>query len=418
MNATAIRPFSLLVKPASADCNLRCRYCFYIDRLGLYPENRVHRMSDATLEAMIRTFMATPQSQYAFGWQGGEPTLMGLPFFERIVELQQRHGKQGTVVCNGLQTNATLIDELMARHFGAYNYLVGVSLDGPPEVHDHYRKNIGGAGTHAAVMRGIENLKQHNVAFNILTLVNDRVAARGGGIYRYLREQGFLYHQYIPCVEFDETGALRPFAVEGKAWGAFLCAVFDEWIKTDTRTVSVRLFDTILQYYIEGVRNTCSMGRDCRQYFVVEYNGDIYPCDFFVYDDLRLGNVRAVDWAALQQSQAYADFGILKQQVNPACRACPYLEVCVGDCLKHRFRRGRDPEQLTSLCEGWKMFYEHTLDDFRRLAKEYLAERAAEAGRARARAGMPSRPAPSRKPRPNDPCPCGSGKKHKKCCGR
>ena len=411
-----MQPFSLLVKPASADCNLRCAYCFYLDRCRLYPDSKTHRMSEAVLERMVASYMATEQPTYAFGWQGGEPTLMGLPFFERVTDLQKRHGRRGAVVANGLQTNTTRIDDDFAKHLAKYHFLVGCSLDGPPELHDHYRRYGGGRGSHADVMRGIGCLRRQGAEFNILTLVNDVNGARPGEIYRYLRDQGFLFHQYIPCVEFNPKGEPMPFTLSGEAWGDFMCAIYDEWIGGDTRRVSVRLFDSILTRLVEGTYNVCHMGCNCRQYFVVEHNGDIYPCDFFVFDDLKLGNVMQDDWGELQRSETYVEFGKQKALWNPACDECECLMFCSGDCLKHRYRLERDPRALSRLCKGWKQFYAHALPGLRRLAGEVRAERQRESLATRARPQPP--PQPPRSVGRNDPCPCGSGKKYKKCCGR
>ena len=410
------RPFSLLVKPASADCNLRCEYCFYLDRAGLYPESPRHRMSDEVLERMVRTYMATEQPTYAFGWQGGEPTLMGLDFFKRVTDLQKKHGRRGAVVANGLQTNATLINDEFAKHLAEYHFLCGVSLDGPAEIHDHYRKDARGRGSHADVLRGIECLKRNRVEFNILTLVNNLNVARPKETYRYLCDSGHLYHQYIPCVEFDERGDLMSFSVGGEAWGGFLCGIFDQWIAGDTRRVSVRLFDSILTRLVEGAHNVCHMGRDCRQYFVVEHNGDIYPCDFFVTEDLRLGNVMEAAWDDLQQSDAYRAFGACKAEWNRACSECPWLTFCSGDCLKNRYRVDRNPRGLSVLCEGWRRFFAHAAPGLEKLAGEIVAERRRAQTQAemdaRVRSGGPACEPVGR----NAPCPCGSGKKYKKCC--
>lgn len=409
-----MKPFSLLIKPASADCNLRCAYCFYLDRCGLYPDSPVHRMNEETLARMISSFMAVPMPQYAFGWQGGEPTLMGLDFFRRAVALQRKHGRPGAVVANGLQTNGTLIDEQMAAFFAEYKFLLGVSLDGPPEVHDFYRKDAGGQGTHARVIRATELLARHGVEYNILTLVNNLNGRDGAALYRYLTDHSFFYQQYIPCVEFDAAGRPLPFAVGSAQWGEFMCGVYDEWRKADTRRVSVRLFDSLIQYYLEGVRNCCNMGGDCRQYFVVEHNGDVYPCDFFVEKKLLLGNVNTDTWEQMQGSALYGEFGAQKSRWSAACAQCDYLEVCAGCCLKNRLHGdNRDPRQLSHLCEGWKIFYAHALPGLRELAQTLRREREAAARRETAR------PAPRPvKPRPNDPCPCGSGRKFKLCCSQ
>ncbi|MHB1191375.1 MAG: anaerobic sulfatase maturase [Armatimonadota bacterium] len=337
------------MKPASADCNLRCEYCFYLEKSALYPEG-AHRMSDEVLERLVSGYMATDQPVYAFGWQGGEPTLMGVDFFRRVTELQQKHGRPGSTVSNGLQTNATLIDDDLAGHLSRYNFLLGVSIDGPEGMHDRYRRNAAGSGSHTSVLRGVECLRWHGVKFNALALVNSLNARHGGEVYRYLRDTGIGYHQYIPCVEFG-----REYSVDGESWGEFLCEVFDEWYAKDTRNVSVRLFDTLLALLVDDARNACHIGDDCRQYFLVEHNGDVYPCDFFVEPALKLGNVMTHTWAEMQASEAYRVFGARKKEWSEACAGCEYRSYCMGDCPKHR------AQGLSVLCSGWKRFFRHAL---------------------------------------------------------
>ena len=371
------KPFSLLIKPASADCNINCSYCFYLEKKSLYPEQKVHRMSDAVLEGMIASYMRTEQPQYSFGWQGGEPTLMGLDFFRKVTDLQQKYGSKGAIVANGLQTNATLITNEMAEHFSKYKFLLGVSLDGPTEIHDLYRKNLAGAGSHADVMKALGILNKNNVEFNILTLVSKANVAKAEEVYAYLVGNGFLYHQYIPCVEFDADGKPLPWTITGEEWGNFLCSIFDRWLATDTRQVSVRLFDSILMYLVEGQRNVCVMGRNCCQYLVVEHNGDVYPCDFFVRPELKLGNIADTTWEQLQASATYKDFGALKSKCSSACVTCKFFEMCSADCLKNRLPQSRNnPRTLSWHCEGWKIFYEHSLRKFKKLAERIKRERA------------------------------------------
>ncbi len=411
-------PFSLLIKPASADCNLRCEYCFYLDRCELYPESTVHRMSEEALETMVSSYMATNQPQYAFGWQGGEPTLMGLPFFEKVIELQKKHGRPGSFVANGLQTNATLIDDDFAKHFAKYHYLLGISLDGPAEIHDRYRNNAAGRGSHADVLRGIEACKRHGAEFNILVLVSQANVHRVKEVYRYLVDLGFFYHQYIPCVEFDEKGNVLPFSINGEEWGGFLCGLYDEWYQSDTRKVSIRYFDSLLSYQVDGIRNICHMGYNCCQYFVVEHNGDIYPCDFFVRRDLRIGNVMENNWDEALKSSEYHAFGRQKRQWVEACDNCEYVAYCAGDCLKHRLLTpASSAKTLSVLCEGHKEFFEHTLPGLRKLADVIKKERALHAAQEAASRQRPAAPAPAGPVGRNEPCPCGSGKKYKKCCG-
>lgn len=392
-----MRPFSLLVKPASADCNLECTYCFYLDRNKLYPGHHRHQMSSEVLERTISTYMATDQPQYTFGWQGGEPTLMGRAFFKKVTELQERYGRRGASVTNGLQTNGTLMSDELAAHLSAYNFLVGISIDGPAELHNRYRLKAGGhRGTHADVIRGLELLRKHHVEFNVLTLISAANVEHPKEVYRYLRDDlGISFHQYIPCVEFDQEGNLLPFAVTGEQWGSFLNGIFDEWAGEDVRKVSVRNFDAVISMMIENQPTVCTLGRDCRQYFVVEFNGDVYPCDFFVEEGRRLGNVTTDNWYDLWRSPLYREFGAQKRRWNPECESCPYLKYCAGDCPKHRVAQAgagpaastdglprmavpaAEPEAgtVSRLCAGWKAFYAHSLPDFENLAADVWSER-------------------------------------------
>ncbi len=369
-------------------------------------------MSDRVLERMIASYMATAQPVYYFGWQGGEPTLMGLEFFLKVTELQKKYGRRGVAVSNGLQTNATLIDDEMAAHFSKYRFLVGVSIDGPGEIHDRYRVHSAGRGSHADVLRGIDCLKRHNVEFNALVLVSSANVTRAKELYHYLRDLGIYYHQYIPCVEFDNNGQPLIFTISAKQWGDFLCDIFDEWIKWDTRRVSIRWFDSIISYLVEGRFTVCQMEQNCCQYFLIEYNGDIYPCDFFVRPELKVGNIWDASWPELLQSQIYSDFGAQKAQWHKECDNCEDLPYCSGDCLKHRLFHGtKHPRQLSWLCHGYKRFFQRALPGLRNLADTIKKERF----EARMQGG---RLDSSSKIGRNEPCPCGSGSKYKKCCGR
>lgn len=369
-------------------------------------------MSDAVLKRMITSFMHLPLSNHAFGWQGGEPTLMGLDFFKRVIELQQQLGRKGSLVSNGLQTNGTLLNDDWAKHLARYKFLVGVSLDGPKDIHDLNRTYGNQQGSHADVLRGIAALQRHEVSFNILTLVNRANVDRAREVYRYHCEQGFLFQQYIECVEYDGKGQRLPYSITAEEWGNFLCELFDEWRKHDTRRVSIRLFDSILVKLVEGVGNVCQMGEDCRQYLVVEHNGDIYPCDFFVEEDLLLGNLMQHQWQEILAAERYRIFGARKRLLPPDCEGCPYRHVCAGDCPKNRLPGLTSAPRLSGLCAGWKQFYAHALPHFERLAAEIRAERQ------QSRVRPPPAQAQGIPPGRNDPCPCGSGRKYKKCCLR
>lgn len=388
MNTPApIRPFSLLIKPASGDCNLQCEYCFYLDpHSSFYPETRTHRMSYEVLERMTKSYLETPQpagQPYLFSWQGGEPTLMGVDFFVAATALQKKYKQPNTTCTNAFQTNGVLVDERFAKFLAQEKFLTGISLDGPKEIHDHYRHRCGGAGgTFDAVMKATRTMKAAGAEFNILTLVNDRNAKEPQRVYEFLCNEGFLFHQYIPCVEPDGQGGVKPYSVSPEAWGDFLCGLFDAWYPKDTRRVSIRLFDAIFNLLVLGERNQCTMCNNCSQYLVVEYNGDIFPCDFFVEKRLKLGNLMQDSWDDFLANPVYAAFGEQKLQTNPLCEHCQFNWLCVGDCLKHRFcSGGGSPRRLSHLCEGWRRFFAHTLPRFKALAETFVAEQQRQARR-------------------------------------
>ncbi|HLP60496.1 MAG TPA: anaerobic sulfatase maturase [Candidatus Deferrimicrobium sp.] len=368
------KPFSLLIKPASADCNQHCAYCFYLNHAKHYLHQR-RRMSLKTLKRIISNYLKTQQPQYVFTWQGGEPTLMGIDFYKQAVKFQREYAAPGAVVVNGLQTNALLIDNPFAEFFARHHFLLGVSLDGPAYIHDQYRKHKNGTGSYQKVRRGIDYLVRNAVEFNILTLISRANVKKGKEVYQFLCEQGFNYHQYIECVEFDTRGRPLPYTITGEEWGNFLCEIFDEWIKSGIYRVSIRLFDAILSHMVQNRYTVCSMGPSCGQYFVVEYNGDIYPCDFFVRDNLKLGNIEKDSWLDLLSSPVLANFAAQKNKWHNRCAQCEYLEFCCGDCLKNRFYTQTNPAQLSWLCKGWQIFYQHTLPSFRDLAEKIRQSR-------------------------------------------
>ncbi len=375
-------PFSLLIKPSSADCNLECTYCFYLSRKELYPEQHRHQMSERVLESLVSSYLATRQPVYTFGWQGGEPTLMGRAFFRKITEAQQRFGRRGTTISNGLQTNGTMVTAELASHLARYRFLVGLSIDGPREIHDENRVRPSGRGSYQDTLRAVELFRRHHVEFNVLSVVSTANVGEPERVYQHLKSLDVAYHQYIPCVEFDESGNPLPFTITGKQWGEFLIGIFDQWISNDTEQVSVRNFDAVLSMLVDNRPTTCTLARICNQYFVVEWNGDVYPCDFFVDKEKRLGNLLADSWEDLASSPLYREFGRRKSRWSDECARCPYLRLCAGDCPKMRYRFGEDPTSLSWLCEGWKLFYAHALPELKRLAKRVKARRLAAARQA------------------------------------
>jgi uncharacterized protein len=364
-----LEPFSLLVKPASADCNLDCTYCFYKGKYKLYPEEKSRRMSTTTLEVLIKSYMATNQPQYAFSWQGGEPLLMGHDFFKRVTDFQIKFGRSGASVANAVQTNAILISDQLAQHFRQYKFLLGVSLDGPAELHDKYRCYSNGVGSHSQVMSGLDTLRRYGVKTNVLTLVNSLNARHPSQIYQYLINIGVFFHQYIPCVEFDNAGLLQPYALSPKLWGEFLCGIFDLWYPNDVGKISVRYFDSLLIYLATGKYNICHMGRNCNNYLLVEHNGDIYPCDFFVEPQLKIGNICEDSWKDVVLKNEYQHFSRSKSNWIEECDNCNYLSVCSADCLKFRLRGGSNAFQKSLLCKGYKQFFRHALPKLEKLAK-------------------------------------------------
>ena len=370
------RPFSLLVKPAGPDCNLACTYCFYLSKSSLFGR-QLHRMSTQVLEAMTAAYMATDQPVYTFGWQGGEPTLMGVEFYRKAVALQKRYGRPGAQVANGLQTNGTRITDELAALFAEYRFLIGVSIDGPPELHDHYRPYESGRNSHAEVLRGVERLRAHGVEHNVLTVVNAHTVEHPRTLYRYLKDLGFEYHQYIPCVEYEPDGTLRPYSIDGPRWGRFLRELYDEWAH-DPEPASIRHIDALMQHALGGPPAMCSLASSCRQYFVVEHTGDVYPCDFFVSEDMKLGNVQTHRFGQMWQSPLFKQFGQLKRMLPDECRQCEYLSWCRGDCPKHRVGGATNPvavmqtasePPVSTLCSGWKDFFATSLTDIQRQAQ-------------------------------------------------
>lgn len=326
-------------------------------------------MSGDCLEKCIASYMQTEQRVYSFGWQGGEPSLMGLGFFQQAVTLQQQYGRSGAVISNGFQTNGTMLSGSLAEFFTQYKFLVGLSLDGPEHIHNRYRRTIGGRGSFKNAMGGIKTLRRRQGEFNILTLVSEANVHHAGEVYDFLRNEDLRYHQYIPCVEFDSQGKRQPWAITGEDWGRFLLELFSRWYPRDIRRVSIRLFDSILNYLVYGQHNVCSMGNSCDHYFLVEHTGDIYPCDFFVDSELKLGNIQTDSWQTLRASPAYGEFAARKQILHTPCSDCELCTYCGGDCPKYRTRDGR-----SFLCEGWKLFYAETLPVFRDLAKQLTAQ--------------------------------------------
>jgi uncharacterized protein len=367
---------SVLVKPAGPDCNMACAYCFYREKEAMFPGAPNHRMSEEILDETIRQVMSQPVSSVSIGWQGGEPTLMGLPFFQKAVDLQIKYG-QGKSVGNGLQTNGRAIDDAWTSFLGKYQFLVGLSLDGPEHVHDRYRRLAGGQATWSKTVEAAKRLLDAGVAVNALVVVNDYSVRFPNEIYEFHKRLGLVHMQFIPCVEPDPADASRAaqFSASAEAFGDFLIRIFDLWradFKGGAPTTFIRWFDSLFYRYVDKEPPECDLLRECGPYLVIEHNGDVYACDFFVEPDWKLGNVLTGKLSHMLNSARQTYFGRLKADLPAACRACEWLWLCRGGCTKDRLRDPRDAG-LNHFCRGFRMFFAHADPPFRALAADWKA---------------------------------------------
>ena len=349
--------FSLLVKPVGSACNLACDYCFYSLANGAQVPAPAS-MPSAVLERMLATYLAEPLASPAVAFQGGEPLLAGEDFFREAAAIAARAHRR---VSFSVQTNGTLITPSLARFFAEEGWLVGVSVDGPATLHDIHRHTPSSSPSHADVLAGLSALRSVGVEFNVLTLVTSANAGAAETVYRHLRDDiGARFLQFIECT------SPAPYAVSGSAWGEFLCRLYDVWRACgDERRVSVRLFDTIVLRLLGGPPDACPFASDCRNYFVVENDGSVYPCDFHVSPEWRLGDVMHDSWSSLVESPLYAAFGQRKSDLPSQCLECPYCFICQGDCV-----RNRAPGGPSRLCAGWRRFFDHAIPGLAELARD------------------------------------------------
>jgi len=355
---------SVLVKPVSADCNLSCTYCFYLPKARLYPEVETHRMSDEVLAKLTAQILSLSAERVSFCWQGGEPTLAGIDFYRRALRYQSMFKAPFQVVENSLQTNGMLIDDRWASFLSRYDFLVGVSLDGPKEIHDYYRRNRAGLGSYEAVIRCIDTLRNYGVKFNILTVVNDRNVRDPKSLYRFMVDMGFKYLQFIPCVEVDPNGGVASYSISPEDYGRFLCEIFDEWFNDGSPEVYVRDFEDLLISYILGETPSCIFGRRCGRYVVVEYNGDVYPCDFYVDRRWLLGNIMEDSIEDIISSERLIEFASTKGKLIEKCRDCRWIRYCNSGCPRHWEITGYSENYF---CRSYKRFFEYTHDRFIKL---------------------------------------------------
>ena len=379
-------PLYILAKPAGAACNLRCKYCYYLEKKEYYTEQRFE-MSDELLEKFISEYIAAqPTPDVLFTWHGGEPMLRGLKFYERALRLEEKYGR-GRHISNVLQTNGILLDDEWCQFLRRNNWLVGISIDGPEHLHDQYRYNAAGTGSFKRVMRGIELMKKHGVEFNTMSVINHDNAPYATETYQFLKEIGSGYMQFSPIVERladnrlqtpDKQGAqLAPWSVTPEQFGQFYIDIFDQWVKHDVGEVFVQLFDATLACWVGVTPGVCLFTRTCGHAAAMEWNGDIYACDHFVFPEYRLGNIRTTPLLTMMLSQRQLQFGNDKHaQLPQQCLQCKWLKLCHGECPKNRFATTADGEPgLNYLCKGYDAYFTHVAPYMAYMANELSNQR-------------------------------------------
>lgn len=370
------RPMYVMLKPAGSLCNLRCKYCYYLEKEKLYSNVRQHVISDELLEKFIKEYIESQTTpNVLFTWHGGETLMRPISFYRRALELQRKYAG-GRQIDNSIQTNATLLTDEWCVFFRQNNFLVGVSIDGPQEFHDEYRRTAAGKPTFHKVMHGINLLNRHGIEWNALAVVNDFNADYPLDFYHFFKEIGCHYIQFSPIVERvvnrndglmlapgmqgDEAG-LADFSVTPEQWGTFLCTIFDEWVRHDVGNYFVQVFDATLANWVGQSPGVCNLSKECGHAGVMEFNGDVYSCDHFVYPEHRLGNLRQKTMAEMMYSEQQNAFSRMKLQMLPQqCKECRYLFACHGECPKNRFLTDKYGNYgLNYLCKGYRMFFEH-----------------------------------------------------------
>ena len=422
-----------MAKPTGEICNLDCEYCFYLEKEKLYPSVKNWAMPDDVLEKYIKEYIQSQKvPEIIFAWQGGEPTLLGIDFFKKAVQLQKKYA-DGKKIENTFQTNGILLNDDWCSFFSENNFLIGLSIDGPRKIHDKYRVHKGGQPSFDKVMSGLEYLKKHKVEFNTLTCVQKDNAYRSLEVYEFLKEIGSKFMQFIPIVErkslneaselklvqplYKEEAIVTDWSVEALQYGKFLMEIFDRWVRNDVGKYFVQIFDVSLGLWHGLGSSLCVFKETCGQALAMEHNGDVYSCDHFVYPENKLGNIMEESLNKIVDSEQQLQFGMDKKTKLPQfCRDCDVRFACNGECPKHRFIKTPDGEEgLNYLCEGYKYFF-HGIALYMRFMSNELANK-----RSPANVMMWTKEKDKGFPGinigRNDPCVCGSGLKFKNCCG-
>ncbi|WHX50114.1 anaerobic sulfatase maturase [Paenibacillus woosongensis] len=408
-SAVEHRNISVMWKTVSEDCNLACDYCYY-STCGGKPGRKINRIDPVLLEKFMKEYMERSRGSATFAWQGGEPLLAGLGFFEEVVRLQAKHAPRNTMISNSLQTNGTLITEKWASFFKQYNFLVGVSLDGPKEIHDARRVDSRGLGSFDRVMKGIEHLRKHRVDFNILTVVHKGNVGKAAEMMRFFESEGFAFVQFIPCMDFRAQEINRPgvYDITPEEYGNFLCEAFDYWYNGGDPRTSIRFFDEMLNVYVHREPGLCIHRAACPQTIILEQNGDAFPCDFFINPDWKVGNVGADSIDEILAHPLYDKFLKMKPNLPESCKTCEWKKLCHGGCPRNReWSADLQSSGVDYFCSSYKQVYSYANERMKQLGDKV---------RARLFAQNVARYFKGKLPERNDPCPCGSGRKYKQCC--
>jgi uncharacterized protein len=359
-----IKQFQIFVKPVGALCNLGCKYCYYLEKSGLYPENKKHLMTDEMLEKYIVQHLETTTDDFVlFSWHGGEPTLAGIDFYKKAVELQKKHNKKGLQIINGMQTNGTNLNDDWCRFFSDENFIVGISLDGNEEMHNKYRYTKSGQNSFQKVIAGYHLLKKYRITTEILCVLNACNEGHPLEVYNFFKSLGAKYISFLPLVNrsVETKSGVTPESVSASAFGDFLIAVFDEWLEKDIGKIEIQLFEEAFKTAFNLEHTLCIFKKTCGGVPVLEHNGDFYSCDHFVNLPHHIGNIKQAHLTALFDNPKQISFGQAKFNTLPSyCLKCEVLDMCNGECPKNRFIQTPHGENgLNYLCEGYKKFFIH-----------------------------------------------------------
>ncbi len=406
------RPFNVMVKPIGPICNLRCEYCFYLHKTELYRDTENFRMDDVVLERFIKEYIACqPGPVVPFAWQGGEPTLMGVEFFQRVIELQKEHIPPAWSFTNSIQTNGTMLDDEWVNFLKKEEFLVGLSLDGPEEFHNQYRSDANGRGTWNSVLAAFRLLKKHGVDVNILCVVNETSAQYPKEMYQFYREQGVDYLQFIPLIEKKDQDSTTDRSVAGSSYGRFLISIFNQWLTDGLGDMFVQSFEEALMAAAGIGSGLCVFSKECGRQLIMEHNGDLYSCDHFVSPQHFLGNIMTSDLQEVLASEVQRAFGKKKSELPTECMACPVRVFCHGGCPKNRIETP-DGLGVNWLCQGYKQFFVYIQPFMARIVNTLKKGGIAVQAQGELLDLLQATWDVSR----NAPCPCGSGVKYKRCC--